>query len=58
MNGVDVVDVDIADDLRVRALADREHDPRRIAGNLPPEPAAKIPESARILGAEDKSSSG
>ena len=34
MNGVDVVDVDIADDLRVRALADREHDPRRIAAGL------------------------
>ena len=34
MNGVDVVDVDIADDLRVSALAYREHDPRRIAAGL------------------------
>jgi hypothetical protein len=34
MNCVEVVDVDVADDLRIGALAYREHDPRRIAAGL------------------------
>ena len=34
MNCVDVMDVDIADDLRIDALAYREHDPRRVAAGL------------------------
>ena len=34
VNCVDVMDVDIADDLRIDALAYREHDPRRVAAGL------------------------
>ena len=34
MNCVDVMDVDIADDLRIDALAYRQHDPRRVAAGF------------------------
>jgi hypothetical protein len=34
MNRADVMDVDVADDLRIGPLAYREHNPRRIVAGL------------------------